>query len=111
MDSVEKIVKPWGHELVFARTRHYAGKILFIRKGASLSLQYHEQKEESIYLVKGRLKMTLGDHEFTLSPGQNLHIPPKTRHRMRAIEESEVFEVSTPHLNDVVRLQDEYGRV
>ncbi|MBI3019441.1 MAG: cupin domain-containing protein [Deltaproteobacteria bacterium] len=101
----------WGHELLFARTKDYVGKILVIHKGEELSLQYHEQKEESIYVACGKLEVEMGDENLVLSQGQNLHIPPGTRHRFKALENSEIFEVSTPHLEDVVRLKDRYGRV
>lgn len=109
--TIKRIEKPWGHELLFAHTKHYAGKILFIRKGEELSLQYHQQKEESIYLSKGTLEVIFENEKVILNPGEALHIPPQKRHRMKALEESEVFEVSTPELDDVIRLKDHYGRL
>jgi len=110
-NQIKKIDKPWGYELIFAHTAAYAGKILFVRKGESLSLQYHENKEETIYVSKGKLEITFQGKTFMLSRGESLHIPPKAEHRMKAIEDCEIFEVSTPELDDVVRLEDQYGRV
>ena len=109
--KIQKTNKPWGYELLFARTKDYVGKILVISKGEELSLQYHEQKEESIYVAQGKLEVEIRDETIVLSQGQNLHIPPGTRHRFKALEDSEIFEVSTPHLEDVVRLKDRYGRI
>ena len=109
--KIKKIKKPWGYELLFAHTKDYVGKILVIQKNEELSLQYHEQKEESIYVAQGKLEVEIGDETLVLNRGQNLHIPPGTRHRFKALEACEVFEVSTPYLEDVVRLRDRYGRV
>ena len=94
----------------------YAGKILRIRAGESLSLQYHERKEESLYLYQGSLRLQLPGEtpdrrERILDPGEAVHLPPGTRHRMEALTDCVVFEVSTPELEDVVRLEDRYGRV
>ncbi len=106
--------KPWGHELIWAETDAYVGKILHIEQGEQLSLQYHEVKEETLYCQSGRLELQIqeGDELATvvLEPGQARHIPPRTVHRMRALTTCDVFEVSTPHLDDVVRLEDRYGR-
>lgn len=109
--NIVKIKKPWGHELLFAHTKHYAGKILVVDEGEELSLQYHEKKEESIYVAKGKVEVFFGNKRFILNKGEALHIPPQKKHRLKAIEESEIFEVSTPELSDVVRLKDHYGRV
>jgi mannose-6-phosphate isomerase len=113
--SVTRVPKPWGEEILFARTARYAGKLLCIRAGESLSLQYHEVKDESIYLYQGSLRLLLpgetGDlRERILAPGEAVHLPPGTRHRMEALTDCVVFEVSTPDLEDVVRLEDRYGR-
>jgi mannose-6-phosphate isomerase-like protein (cupin superfamily) len=113
--SVTRLPKPWGEELLFARTARYAGKILRIRAGESLSLQYHERKDETIYLYQGRLRLLLPDdadpHAQTmLAEGESVHLPPGTRHRLEALTDCVVFEVSTPELDDVVRLEDRYGR-
>ncbi|HYV19246.1 MAG TPA: cupin domain-containing protein [Verrucomicrobiae bacterium] len=116
----KRIPKPWGEEILFAHTGRYAGKVLKIRRGESLSLQYHERKDEALYLFSGRVSVTLGapgDAEGTspvevrrLEPGDSLHLPAGTRHRLEAAEDAILFEVSTPELDDVVRLEDRYGR-
>lgn len=112
---VRRVPKPWGEEIIFAHTDRYAGKILKIRKGESLSLQYHLKKDESIYLYDGSLKLILevaGQEQMRmLTPGEAVHLPPGTRHQMIALEDCTVFEASTPELDDVVRLKDRYGRV
>ena len=106
--------KPWGYELLIARTSLYIGKILHVNAGHALSLQYHNQKDETIYLHSGLLLFEVQDGgELTkrqMKPGECFHITPKTIHRMTAIEDSDIFEVSTPELDDVVRLEDRYGR-
>lgn len=111
---IERIEKPWGYELIWARTDRYVGKLLFIRKGEKLSLQYHERKDESIYLHSGEMRLTIQDGNEpevrTMGPGEAFHIKPGMRHRMEAIVDCEVFEASTPELDDVVRLEDAYGR-
>lgn len=108
---MKKIDKPWGYELLFAKTKNYAGKILFIRQGEELSLQYHRKKEESIYVARGVVEVTLERKRSVMREGEALHIAPNTKHRIKALEDAELFEVSTPELQDVVRLQDRYGRV
>ena len=104
----------WGWDLVWAETDAYVGKLLFVRAGESLSLQYHEQKEETLYLLSGRVLLTLRDgrelHVKTMEPNQAYHIPPRLIHRLEAVEDSDVLEVSTPELDDVIRLEDRYGR-
>ena len=111
---VKRVPKPWGYELIFAKTERYVGKILHINRGESLSLQYHEIKEETLFVVAGELKLTIeveGDRrELPLRAGQAFHIAPRMIHRMEAIEDTDVAEVSTPELDDVVRLEDRYGR-
>ena len=111
------VPKPWGEELWLARTDRYAGKIITIKKGHRLSLQYHERKHEAHYLDSGRIKYTLGSsdrpgdyHEMIAEPGTVVVLPPGTVHRMEALEDVRLFEVSTPELEDVVRLDDDYGR-
>lgn len=110
-----RVDKPWGYELVWARTDRYVGKILHINKGHSLSLQFHEMKEETLYVVEGELKLTIesnGDRrELALRKGEAFHIPPRLIHRMEALADTDVAEVSTTELDDVVRLEDRYGRV
>jgi mannose-6-phosphate isomerase len=113
--SVTRVPKPWGEEILFAHTAHYAGKILRIRAGEALSLQYHERKEETLYLYQGSLRLLLPGEpatgrEKTLGPGESVHLPPGTRHRVEALTDCVVFEVSTPELDDVIRLEDRYGR-
>jgi mannose-6-phosphate isomerase len=111
-----KIPKPWGHELIFAHTKDYVGKILVIKAGHALSLQFHKVKEETIFLHTGEMNFVIEDDsgaltEITLEAGQSYHILPNRKHRMIAVKDCEVFEVSTPYLDDVVRLEDSYGRV
>ena len=110
--SVARVDKPWGYELRFARTDRYAGKVLFIRAGAQLSLQYHETKDEAFYVQSGTLELVLGKEQSveTLGAGEARRIVPGTVHRFRAVTDTLLFEVSTPELEDVVRLEDDYGR-
>jgi len=111
----KKVEKPWGYELIWAHTERYVGKILHIRKGESLSYQYHRIKDETIYLLHGLMELEIGDEKRRekqqLEPGACVHIAPGTRHRMTALEDCDILEVSTPELDDVVRLEDRYGRV
>ncbi|MGH9458319.1 MAG: cupin domain-containing protein [Thermoanaerobaculia bacterium] len=112
--EITRVPKPWGHELIWARTERYVGKILHIRAGESLSLQYHERKEETLYLLDGSVRLTLGKDGETrtvsMAPGEAFHIPPFLIHRIEALESSNLLEVSTTELDDVVRLEDRYGR-
>ena len=109
-----KVSKPWGYELIWAHTDRYVGKILHINRGESLSYQYHRVKDETIRLLSGSLEMDLESNgkreKVRLMPGDCLHIVPGMKHRMSALEDCEVLEVSTPELDDVVRLEDRYGR-
>ncbi|OFZ56033.1 MAG: cupin [Bdellovibrionales bacterium RIFOXYC1_FULL_54_43] len=114
--GIQKIEKPWGYELIWAKTRDYVGKVLHINRGHKLSLQFHQKKEETIFVQSGRMTLIFETddglmQERVLCPGQAHHIPPGRKHRMIAIEDCDVFEVSTPHLDDVVRLEDGYGRI
>jgi mannose-6-phosphate isomerase-like protein (cupin superfamily) len=112
----ERIDKPWGHELVWALSEHYAGKLLHITAGQRLSLQFHREKDETLYLLEGRAEIELaapGEKATTsevVTPGAAFRIRPGTVHRITAIENAVFLEVSTPHLDDVVRLEDVYGR-
>lgn len=111
-----RVDKPWGHEIVWAHTDRYVGKILHVRAGESLSLQYHRQKDETVRVLSGLLRFEVwreGEtpREVRLGPGDGWHIAPGLRHRMIAVEDTDVLEVSTPELDDVVRLDDRYGRV
>lgn len=112
---MRRIDKPWGHELLFVQTDRYVGKVLVIEAGQRLSLQYHRHKDEAFYLQDGRLRFTSDrDGELAveeLGPGATRHLPAGTRHRFEALERCVIFEVSTPELDDVVRLDDDYGRV
>ena len=113
--EASRVDKPWGYELRWATTDRYAGKVLHINKGEALSLQYHERKDEHQYLVKGAVDIELGGPDGPLTThrmkaGDTLHITPGTRHRLTAVEDTDIFEVSTSELDDVVRLQDRYGR-
>ena len=110
-----RVDKPWGHELIWAHTERYVGKVLVIRAGKRLSLQYHEHKDESIYVVRGRMRLHLeGDDGVlateALGPGDHRRVPTGRQHRFEAIEDTELMEVSTPELDDVVRIQDDFGR-
>lgn len=114
-NAVVKVEKPWGYELHWAKTDRYVGKILHVNAGHALSLQYHKQKDETIYLYAGRLLYEIEiDGQLTrreMRPGDSIHVSPKTVHRMTAIDDCDVLEVSTPELDDVVRLEDRYGRI
>ena len=109
-----KVDKPWGYELRWARTDRYVGKVIHVDAGHALSLQYHNVKDETILVWKGRIFFEIeeGGERVTsqLGPGGSVHIAPGTVHRMTAIEDSDIFEVSTPELEDVVRIEDRYGR-
>ncbi len=112
---VERVEKPWGHELLYASTDRYMGKVLFIRSGEQLSLQFHRQKDEVIYIHTGRIELEVGEPGRTpdvevVGPGHAFRFTPGTVHRMRALEDTFLLEVSTPERDDVVRLEDRYGR-
>lgn len=107
--------KPWGHELIWAHTDRYVGKILHVQKGESLSLQYHVNKDETIMVLAGRMRFEHfaegeAPRHVDLGPREPFHITPGLRHRMIALEDCDIVEVSTPELDDVVRLEDRYGR-
>jgi mannose-6-phosphate isomerase len=113
--ETRRVDKPWGHELIWALTDRYCGKILVIETGRRLSLQYHEQKDEAILVRSGRLLLHLDDENGTmtsreLGPGESAHVAVGRRHRYEAIERVELVEVSTPELDDVVRVEDDFGR-
>jgi mannose-6-phosphate isomerase len=111
-----RIEKPWGWELIWADTGFYVGKILFVRAGQSLSLQFHREKDESWYVQSGHARLELGEvgkgvlNTEVIGEGASFHYAPGTVHRVTAIEDTTILEVSTPHLDDVVRLEDRYGR-
>ena len=112
---VRRVDKPWGHELIVAHTDRYVGKVLHIEPGQALSLQYHERKDETFFVARGEIELQVeedGDlRSQVLKEGESYHVAPDTRHRMIAGEAGcDLFEVSTPELDDVVRLEDRYGR-
>jgi mannose-6-phosphate isomerase len=112
----QRVDKPWGHELIWALSEDYAGKILFVKAGESLSLQFHRVKDESWFVLEGRAQVELGApgeavlNSEVIAAGAAFRFLPGTVHRVTAIENTRILEVSTPHLDDVVRLEDEYGR-
>ena len=112
--DIHRVPKPWGYELIFAKTDRYVGKILHGNKGECLSRQYHEMKEETLFVVRGELRLTVewdGERRvMSLREGEAFHIPPRLIHMMEAVVDTDVAEVSTPELHDVVRLEDRYGR-
>jgi len=110
-----RVEKPWGHEDIWAETERYVGKILCITAGKRLSLQFHQKKDESIRVISGRLRLELENEDgqidvIEMGPGEARRIPTGRKHRFGAIEDCELVEVSTPELDDVVRVQDDYGR-
>ena len=109
------VEKPWGYEVRWAITERYVGKILHVRQGEALSLQYHEHKDECLLIVRGTVDVELGVDDGQLkthrmSEGDSVHLEPLTRHRITALEDADIYEVSTPEIDDVVRLEDRYGR-
>jgi mannose-6-phosphate isomerase-like protein (cupin superfamily) len=125
LQSPKIVLKPWGREIWYAEQAAYAGKVLEISAGKRLSLQYHERKTETLYLLSGRVIVTFRplvagetpgaatvsmEHEHTWEAGQALHIPVHTIHRFAAVTDAVLLEVSTPDLTDVVRLQDDFAR-
>ncbi len=110
-----RIEKPWGHELIWAETDRYVGKILHVKAGYALSLQYHERKDEVIHMLRGRMRFQIGPsvdelRDVEVGEGESFHITPGTIHRMVALTDVDILEASTPELDDVVRLEDRYGR-
>jgi mannose-6-phosphate isomerase-like protein (cupin superfamily) len=114
--DARKVEKPWGWELIWADTDLYVGKILWVRAGFSLSLQFHNEKDESWYVQSGKATVELGEvgqgslNTEVIGEGASFHFIPGTVHRVTALEDTTILEVSTPHLDDVVRLEDAYGR-
>ncbi len=116
LELPRRIEKPWGYELIWGETDQYVGKILHVTAGEALSLQYHEIKDETFFLLRGSLLLQAGELEEELIDhrmleGQRFHISSRTVHRMIAETDCDILEVSTPHLDDVVRLEDRYGRI
>ncbi len=110
MDGLQRIEKPWGYEVWWAVTDKYVGKLIHVNQGHSLSLQYHVQKHESMFLMHGEAEILLDGETRLFHPGESVIIAPPTRHRLTALTDIDVIEVSTPELDDVVRLEDRYGR-
>jgi mannose-6-phosphate isomerase len=108
------VPKPWGREVIFAENDRYAGKLLYLNAGHALSLQYHERKDETLYVLEGEVGLEVEEDgtmcHRTLAPGDAYRIRPGIKHRMRADKSCVIFEVSSPELDDVVRLEDAYGR-
>lgn len=115
MDTPYRVEKPWGYELIWARTDRYVGKILHIEPGHVLSLQYHNKKDETIYVLAGeiilRIQVDGQLQERRMRPGESYHIAPPTVHQFEAVTATDLLEASTPEIDDVVRIQDRYGRV
>ncbi|MEO7218898.1 MAG: cupin [Gemmatimonadaceae bacterium] len=115
-EEVRFVEKPWGHELIWAHTPLYVGKVLHIKAGQALSVQYHVQKDETIHLLRGEMIYRVGDiaggemKAISLAAGESFRNEPGTVHQMEAVTDCDVLEASTPHLDDVVRLKDRYGR-
>lgn len=110
-----RVDKPWGHEIIWAHTGLYVGKLLFVRAGESLSLQFHEEKDETLHLLDGEIILEVGPGVQSLrtesfEEGQSLRLRPGTLHRMEAVTDCTILEASTPELDDVVRIRDRYGR-
>jgi quercetin dioxygenase-like cupin family protein len=113
-ETLKRVEKPWGYELWWAVTDRYVGKVIHVNKGHALSLQYHNRKDETIFVWAGKILFERQEGDALvareLTPGDAVHVTPPTVHRMTALEDSDVFEVSTPETDDVVRLEDRYGR-
>lgn len=112
--EVRTVPKPWGHETIWAHTDRYVGKILHIRAGQALSVQYHERKDETVHLLHGEMRYWVKQGEemtdVHLGAGESFRITPGTIHYMEAVTDCDVLEASTPELDDVVRIKDRYGR-
>ena len=114
IETLKRVEKPWGYELWWARTDRYVGKVIHVNKGHALSLQYHNRKDETIFVWAGKILFERQEGETLVAkelvPGDAVHVTPPTVHRLTALEDSDIFEVSTPETDDVVRLEDRYGR-
>jgi len=114
--QTRRVEKPWGHELIWALSERYCGKLIFVKAGCALSLQFHNEKDESWLVQSGKAKLELGEagqrllNEEVIGPGAAFRYRPGTVHRVTALEDTTILEVSTPELDDVVRLEDLYGR-
>jgi mannose-6-phosphate isomerase len=114
IETVKRVEKPWGYELWWAQTGRYVGKVIHVNKGHALSLQYHNRKDETIFVWSGKILFERQEGDTLVArelvKGDAVHVTPPTVHRMTALEDSDIFEVSTPETDDVVRLEDRYGR-
>jgi mannose-6-phosphate isomerase len=115
LEQPRRVEKPWGYEVIWAETDRYVGKILHINAGEALSLQYHEEKDETICVLRGEMRFQAGPsvdelREYVMRANDRFHTRPGTIHRMIAVTDCDILEASTPHLADVVRLEDRYGR-
>ena len=113
--AVERVEKPWGYELVYTSGSPYSGKVIFVRAGEALSLQFHRVKDETMYVQEGRVELEIGEPGRTpdtevVAAGRAFRITPGTVHRLRALEDTTILEASTPETDDIVRLEDRYGR-
>ncbi len=113
-DVPYRVEKPWGHELIWARTDRYVGKILHVKAGHGLSCQYHNVKDETLHVLRGIVRLRVGTaeplEERRLMAGESVHVPPRLIHELTAEEDADILEASTPELDDLVRLRDRYGR-
>jgi mannose-6-phosphate isomerase-like protein (cupin superfamily) len=109
-NAVRKVGKPWGRELIIASEDKYAGKILEVRKGRRLSLQYHRRKKETMYVLSGRIRLTVDGESISVGAGKSITLEPGAVHRVEALQDARIIEVSTTQLDDVVRLDDDHGR-
>ncbi len=108
---MKTVIKPWGKEVWIAYTKKYIGKLIFVKKGHRLSKQYHKYKDETLYCDSGKFIMELGRKKFIVKPGQSIRVKPNTVHRIHAkFCDVKIIETSTPHLQDRVRIEDDYGR-
>jgi len=115
LEKPRRVEKPWGYELIWAETEDYVGKILHVNAGEASSLQYHETKDETMFLLSGEMLFQAGPSadelvDYPMKAGERIHVATGTVHRMIATTDVDILEASTPHLDDVVRLQDRYGR-
>jgi mannose-6-phosphate isomerase len=113
--SQRRVEKPWGNELIWVLTERYCGKVITIETGRRLSLQYHDRKDEAILVLAGRLRLHIEDDDGAMTtrdmgPGESAHVPVGRRHRFESLERVELVEVSTPELDDVIRVEDDFGR-
>ncbi len=114
--TTRRIEKPWGYELIWAESEFYIGKVLFLKAGTRSSMQMHRQKDETMFLSSGKVVLEFPDtldnaaKKMELKEGANIRITPGTKHRINALMDSYIYEVSTPYMDDVVRFEDDYGR-